>query len=449
MSRSIRDSIPLGLADIPTIHSVWGTFDSKQIEDEFREDDFKIAIRRYIRFSVPLSVIAFLAYGLHDAIVIPEVRNAAWMIRYGVFAPIGLLLVLFVLKNEKPARHQPAMLIFGLTVNLVVMWIGAISPAAGFFIYTGYALVFLTIGPFLARMNVKTQLAYGVLTLALYNALDLVAHAEPYVRVSMNIAVLTLGTIGVLAARQSELQARLQFLQRKVIQTQMSALDAERTKSESLLLNVLPRRIAERLKESPGVIADRFESATVLFSDVVGFTRLSASLEPDELVRRLDAIFSKFDELAGQLGLEKIKTIGDAYMVAGGIPVQRDGHVEAVCEMAMRMRDCLAAIDPEVEIRIGVHTGPVVAGVIGTKKFIYDVWGDTVNTASRMESHGVPGKIHVSEAIHEAVGHLFDLECRGEIAVKGKGNMTTYLLHARRALETEREASLPSVRPAH
>src|SRR5262249_38638280 len=190
------------------------------------------------------------------------------------------------------------------------------------------------------------------------------------------------------------------WLQRRVIKEQMAALDAERRTSESLLLNVLPRRIAERLKGEPGtIIADRFDSATVLFCDIVGFTELSARLAPDEIVRRLDAVFSRFDTFAGDLGLEKIKTIGDAYMVAGGIPLPRKDHADAVCDMAIQMRNCLAKMELEepVSVRIGIHTGAVVAGVIGKRKFIYDVWGDTVNTASRMESHGVPGAIQVSE----------------------------------------------------
>ena len=199
----------------------------------------------------------------------------------------------------------------------------------------------------------------------------------------------------------------------------------------------------QRLKDSPGVIADRYETATVLFSDIVGFTELSAKLPPDELVKKLDTVFTRFDEIADQLGLEKIKTIGDAYMVAGGIPHPRADHAEAVCEMALRMRASIAESGEALHVRIGVHTGPIVAGVIGKKKFIYDVWGDTVNTASRMESHGVPGKIQVSAATRDATRGAFAFEMRGEIAVKGKGAMTTYFLEARREAEGERAATLP------
>jgi class 3 adenylate cyclase len=339
------------------------------------------------------------------------------------------------------------MLVFGLTLNTVVLWIGSIASPAGFFLYTSFAVIFVTLGPFLARMNVKTQIVYTLATIVLYDAFDVsLAHAAPMVRLSLNLTLFTMGAIGSLAARQLEIQARLAWLQKRIIKDQMKALDAERRTSESLLLNVLPRRIADRLKGEPGVvIADRFESATVLFCDIVGFTQLSARLAPDEIVRRLDTVFTRFDTFAGELGLEKIKTIGDAYMVAGGVPSHRDDHAEAVCDMALRMRDCIANLELEepVQVRIGVHTGPVVAGVIGKRKFIYDIWGDTVNTASRMESHGVPGAIQVSEATYRVTKHLFEYQPRGTVTIKGKGEMPTYLLVERTAPSEGRVASLP------
>jgi class 3 adenylate cyclase len=444
--------MPTGIGEVPPISTLWGTFLDPQLEREFARENFAVGLRKFVRFSVTVSIVAFLAYGVHDALVVPEVRRAAWAIRFLGFGPVAALLVAFVFRNHDYRWHQPAMLVFGLAVNAVVIAIGAISPPAGFFVYTAYAVVFVAVGPFLARMSMKTQGLYTALTLLLYNAFDaLVAHAAPMVHLSFNVSLLTLGGVGALAARELDLQGRLAFLQRRIIREQMAALDAERTRSETLLLNVLPRRIAERLKKAPGVvIADRFTSATVLFSDIVGFTELSTRLTPEELVKRLDAIFTRFDALADQLGLEKIKTIGDAYMVCGGIPTARPDHAEAVCEMALRIRDCVAQLAEELggdlSVRIGVHSGPVVAGVIGKKKFIYDVWGDTVNTASRMESHGVPGSIQVSEATFELTHAMFDFERRGTVAVKGKGDMTTYLLVRRKPPESERRAALPSER---
>jgi class 3 adenylate cyclase len=203
--------------------------------------------------------------------------------------------------------------------------------------------------------------------------------------------------------------------------------DREHERSERLLLNVLPEAVASRLKRREEVIADRFPEATVLFADIVGFTPLSATLSPERVVELLDDVFSSFDRLADERGLEKIKTIGDAYMVAGGIPVPRTDHCEAVVGMALAMLDEVRHRDG-LELRIGVDTGPVVAGVIGRRKFIYDLWGDTVNTASRMESHGLPGRIHATERVVARLTDAYRFERRGMIEIKGKGPMETWLL---------------------
>lgn len=213
-------------------------------------------------------------------------------------------------------------------------------------------------------------------------------------------------------------------------------LEIERGKSDALLRNILPASIAERLKHNVQSIADRFEETTVLFADIVNFTVLAERVPPSDLVRLLDDIFRSFDRLADIHGLEKIKTIGDAYMVAAGIPEPRPDHVAAVARMALDMPGALAAI-PEaagLEVRIGMHTGPVVAGVIGRRKFAYDLWGDTVNTASRMESHGAPSRIHVTEAVYQRLAGEFAFEPRGRIQVKGKGELETYFLVAARAV---------------
>jgi guanylate cyclase len=214
-------------------------------------------------------------------------------------------------------------------------------------------------------------------------------------------------------------------------------LQEEQAKSEGLLLNVLPRPIAERLKRQPGAIADGFPEATVLFADIVDFTRISADMPPERLVAWLNDLFSDFDQLSEQHGLEKIKTVGDAYMAVAGLPTPRPDHAGAAAEMALAMQDALAhrsAPNGEaLRMRIGLHTGPVVAGVIGTRKFIYDLWGDTVNTASRMESHGLAGAIQVTEASYQRLRNAYDFEERGLVQVKGKGEMRTFLLKGRRA----------------
>jgi len=229
-------------------------------------------------------------------------------------------------------------------------------------------------------------------------------------------------------------------------QDALSALQVEQDKAENLLLNILPSSIAQKLKADTQTIADHFEEASILFADVVGFTPLSQRLAPVEVVGMLDHLFSHFDALADRHGLEKIKTIGDAYMVAAGVPSPRPDHARAMALMAIEMREAMRAEDAVghlgLELRIGINSGPVVAGVIGRKRFLYDLWGDAVNTASRMESHGTPGQIQVTRATYELLKDEFVFERRGTVEVKGKGQMETWYLiglrPASRASDTAR-----------
>lgn len=214
-------------------------------------------------------------------------------------------------------------------------------------------------------------------------------------------------------------------------------LAVEQEKAERLLLNILPEAIAEQLKQSQDAIAEHFDEVTILFADIVGFTPLSAKLGPIELVNLLNRVFSTFDHYAERLGLEKIKTIGDAYMVAAGLPLPRRDHAEAIAEMALAMQQAVIELQNElnedVKIRIGINTGVVVAGVIGTHKFIYDLWGDSVNVASRMESSGEPGSIQVTASTYELLKAKYILQHRGKVTVKGKGEMDTYWLLGRKS----------------
>ncbi|MGA9382854.1 MAG: PAS domain S-box protein, partial [Phormidium sp.] len=213
------------------------------------------------------------------------------------------------------------------------------------------------------------------------------------------------------------------------------ALRYQQEQTEKLLLNILPQPIAERLRREESTIADIFKEATVLFADIVGFTELSANIPPVQLVEMLNEIFSTFDELTEEHGLEKIKTIGDAYMVVGGLPIPRKDHAHAIAEMALDMKIQIDRFNRQagqnVQLRVGINTGPVIAGVIGIKKFIYDLWGDTVNTASRMESQGLAGQIQVTTTTYEILRDKYLFQKRGNIPIKGKGEMTTYLLTGR------------------
>lgn len=231
--------------------------------------------------------------------------------------------------------------------------------------------------------------------------------------------------MGMLAGYTLEHAARRDFLLSRL-------LEQEREKSERLLLDILPAPVAERLKERTGTVADSFAEVTVLFADIVDFTPLAARLSADEVVKLLNEVFTSFDGLADRHGLEKIKTIGDAYMVVGGLPEPRGDHAEAVMAMALDMQRQITRFQREtgepLRLRIGINTGPVVAGVIGARKLLYDLWGDTVNMASRMESHDLAGTIQVTEATFEQLRHLYQFEERRVMNVKGRGEMTTYLL---------------------
>jgi class 3 adenylate cyclase len=222
---------------------------------------------------------------------------------------------------------------------------------------------------------------------------------------------------------------------RQALDREHRLLLAEQERSERLLLNVLPAPIAVRLKAGEEVIADAFPEVTVLFADLVDFTRRSRRSSPEQVVQALNKLFSAFDRLAHRYGLEKIKTIGDAYMVAGGLPEPRPDHARAVAEMALAMQaEVVRRVDPSgqpLAVRIGIDTGPVEAGVIGTSKFSYDLWGDTVNTASRMESHGIAGRIQVTERTYQRLRDGYRFQRRGPIQVRGMGEMVTWFLLGR------------------
>ena len=216
----------------------------------------------------------------------------------------------------------------------------------------------------------------------------------------------------------------------------LEQLQIEKERSERLLLNILPKPIANRLKADQGIIADSFAQVSVIFADIVDFTRLSVNMSPKDLVVMLNGVFSAFDQLVEQHGLEKIKTIGDEYMAVGGLSTPRADHVEAIADMALDMQASIEQFkvgnDRSLRIRIGIHVGPVVAGVIGQKKFSYDLWGDTVNTASRMASHGLSDHTQVTAEVYERLKDKYLFKERGAIRVKSKGEMMTFFLVGKR-----------------
>ena len=247
--------------------------------------------------------------------------------------------------------------------------------------------------------------------------------------IALNVTVTGAVVFGLLA----------QFVNQREVA--LAELRIEQDRAESLLLNILPRSIADRLKADSATIADQFSAASILFGDVVDFTPFAERLRPAEVVEILDRLFTHFDLLADRYGVEKIKTIGDAYMAAAGVPVARPDHARVMALMAIDMREAMRAQDGVgrlgLELRIGINSGPVVAGVIGRKRFLYDLWGDAVNMASRMESHGTPGHIQVTRATYELLKDEFELEPRGTVPIKDKGEVETWYLVGRKAVAGE------------
>jgi len=322
-------------------------------------------------------------------------------------------------------------LLMSLLLPFALQWsLGgfAASSAVALWAFTCPVGALLFVG---ARQAVPWFVAFAALV-AFSGAIDPTLSAgAPEIPQGVEVSFFVLNFLGVTTTTYVLLQYFVRARERA-----LAELEVERAKSERLLLNVLPASVADRLKESDEVIADGFGSATVLFADIAGFTPLAQDLAPADAVVMLDRVFAAWDGLAERHGVEKIKTIGDAYMAAAGLPAPREDHAEAIADLALEMGAeavrCAGEGGVPLEVRIGIDTGPVVAGVIGRAKFTYDLWGDTVNTASRMESHGLPGAIQVTERVYERLRDRYELRRRGTIEVKGKGPMTTYLLLGRR-----------------
>jgi class 3 adenylate cyclase len=247
-------------------------------------------------------------------------------------------------------------------------------------------------------------------------------------------SMIVIGLLGVVVLERS---SRERFLQRRVIEAQREEVAGERAKSDALLRAILPASIVTRLRDRPEAVAEGFDAATLIFADLVGFTGLAERLGPQRTAALLNTLVSRWDGLAAEAGVEKIKTIGDAYFAAAGVPEPQADHAARIVTLGLAMIEATAAValstGEPLAIRVGVHTGPVVAGVIGTTKFSYDLWGDTVNVASRLESSGVPGEIQASAATVASLGDAFEVVARGEVVLKGKGSVPTFLVRARPA----------------
>jgi class 3 adenylate cyclase len=412
-------------------------FNDKQLEQEYRLA-YEEEIRTPLRFGIVISILSWLGALSLIWTIIPD--KFAWLsvLTVAVICPFFLFIIYATLKGRfKGAIHR-----IGTVSNA---WAGLYAiyfcnqfpegatltlPVLIFILFFGSYMVRLRwIAGFIAAL---TYIAGFQLYMIYFTKLDV-----SQISLLAFVAWITL-VFAIFAGYVAENNSRIRFIQKRTIEEQSAEITKEKEASEKLLLNIIPPFIASRLKEDNGVIADNHEDASVLFADIVGFTKLSSSLRPDELVGLLNTIFSKLDTLTEKYELEKIKTIGDGYMAAGGLTKNRVEHLDRVARMAMDMLKFLNEDEEmkanSLQIRIGINAGPVIAGVIGTHKFSYDLWGDTVNVGSRMESNGETGKICVSEVVKQRLDSQYDFEKRELIEIKGKGLTQTYFLQRQKTV---------------
>ncbi len=411
------------------------------LEEAYRDDFYQ----KSLRFGRPILIMGILVYalfGILDVWLLPLSYRQAWLIR-GIVAVclLGALLFSFTRHYRAHIALVTSVSLFAVNAGLIAIIAlarptetNAVSYVAGLMITVVLAYVQANLFWYATATN---WLIFGLYLVVVFGTLG--GEQDPQrtqTYVALTFFLFTMMVVGTGVGYFVELANRRDFLQQRLIDHQRREAEDLRAESERLLLNILPEPIAERLKHGE-LIADYFEAATVMFSDMVNFTPLSSTLPPRQIVELLNKAFSTFDQLAEKYGLEKIKTIGDSYMVVGGVPVPRPDHAEALADMALEMQAMMERLRRDglgnVQLRIGMNSGPVVAGVIGLKKFIYDLWGDTVNSASRMESHGVADRVQCTAATYELLKDRYDFEDRGVIHVKGKGDMHVYLLVGKKA----------------
>ena len=398
----------------------------------FRDPDLEAGFRaaraganlRQLRVSLLIAAALNIGFAPLDYLVLTQNVFTALIIRVPIATAVFLVALGLSYSPLFRGRetYLPSIVVLCFTLAYAVLNAIAASPdvyLSGFIIVTLYLLVFVPTGFMLSSGIAWFCTVVFAVTIPLSRTIALGSLLTVYTQfIAANL-------VGMFVLYWMERFRRLDFLN-------LMRIEDERSRHHKLLARILPRSVIERLERGEQRIADEFPESTVLFADIVGFTELSARHKPAEIVELLNGVFGRFDKLVEQHGVEKIKTIGDAYMVAGGVPDRRPGHVEAIADLALEMiAETSHMLGPDgepLQIRIGIHTGPLIAGVIGESRFGYDLWGNTVNTASRMESHGVPSRIQVSDAVYRRLKDKFALEPQGQIEIKGKGGMTTWHL---------------------
>ena len=359
------------------------------------------------------SLVDFTRLGSDEALVLTLIR---------ISAAIGMLIAWWMTRLPIVRGNLQRFIMIGACLNHCLWLVSVPMMGERIVDYTGVLPINIMVTFIVSGLMFRYSVYVGVAAIVVYSATLLALHPAPVAP----ILYMVVGSVYAAFAAYVAERARREAW------ADAEALEAEKRNSERLLLNVLPPSIAARMKGGEQLIADRFDDACVLFADIAGFTKMSATMQPEELVNILDDIFKRFDTITEEMDLEKIKTIGDCYMMAAGMPNERSRDPARIVIVAQRMHRELGKVsrklDRPLAIRVGIHCGPVVAGVIGHSKFIYDLWGDTVNLAARMEATADDGTIQVSQAMAERLGDVFELVFNGEREMKGKGLQPVYLV---------------------
>ena len=409
--------------DQAQIHPLTLRFCDRDLEAGFRAARAGANLRQ-LRVSLLIAAALNIGFAPLDYLVLTQNVFTALIIRVPIATAVFLIVLglSYSLLFRGRETYLPPIAVFCFTLAYAALNAIAASPdvyLSGFILVTLYLLVFVPTGFMVSSGLAWFCTVVFAVTIPLSRTIALGSLLTVYTQfVAANL-------VGMFVLYWMERFQRSDFLN-------LRRIEDERSRHHKLLARILPHSVIERLEGGEQRIADEFPESTVLFADIAGFTEISARHKPAEIVELLNGVFGRFDELVERHGVEKIKTIGDAYMVAGGVPDRRPGHIEAIADLALEMiAETSHILGPDgepLQIRIGIHTGPLIAGVIGESRFGYDLWGNTVNTASRMESHGVPGRIQVSDAVYRRLKDKFALEPQGQIEIKGKGGMTTWHL---------------------
>lgn len=431
------------------LYEIQGKFFYPRFRDSATERDFMLQFNaeavKVGRIGILILLVVWSGFAWFDVRLDNPERASALFFRLLIITPVFIAILAFTYTKYAASVYQiltvtAVFVIQGSIVYVVSFYdFELIAQSLGFnmpiedgdgkFIFVLVWLLIIFMGSAVMRMNIMPAMLTGTIFI-FFNSLSILLYdpSALFTVIALPFLITALPVVWA-GSLYVQLYARENYRSSKLLSISMQ-------RSESLLLNILPLPIANRLKESPGTIADGFDNVSVLFADIVGFTPLSEQYKPEVLIQMLNIVFREFDNISKKHKVEKIKTIGDAYMLVAGVPEPRTDHCFAVAECALDMVAAAESFsDPggnPVHIRVGIHTGSAIAGVIGAHKFAYDLWGDTVNTASRMESHGSAGKIQATREIYEILKDSFIFEPRGEIEVKGKGRLQTWWLTGRR-----------------